>query len=147
MSSKGRGRKRRPPSGESFINDLHQEVDESMANESAVLEAFNQLSSLQMTNDSILSLPSKVLSVYLVAKYDPRVISFVTFALPELAVLPLSLRWEMMEKSTGLSDSEVSINPLIVYLFNYTNTIPVKHVSLCCPIQPPIICFSILFAL
>ena len=63
---------------------------------------------MQMTNDSILSLPSKVLSAYLVAKYDPRVISFVTFALPELAVLPLSLRWEMMEKSTGLSDSEVS---------------------------------------
>lgn len=48
-------------------------------------------------------------------------ISFVTFALTELAVLPLSLHWETIGKSTGLSESEVSINQLIAYLFHYTN--------------------------
>ena len=109
MTSKGRGRKRRQPeSGESFMEGIFQEVEESMANEKAALNAFNQLKDMQITKDSVKNLPPKALSAYLAAKFDARVVSFVTSASPDLAVLPPSLRWETLAKLTGLSESEVS---------------------------------------
>jgi len=109
MTSKGRGWKRRQPeSGESFMEGIFQEVEESMANEKAALNAFNQLKDMQITKDSVKNLPPKALSPYLAEKFDARVVSFVTSALPDLAVLPPSLRWETLVKLTGLSESEVS---------------------------------------
>ena len=41
-----------------------QEVEESMANEKAALNAFNQLKDMQITKDSVKNLPPKALSAY-----------------------------------------------------------------------------------
>lgn len=90
------------------MEGILQEVEESMANENAALNAFNQVKDMQMTKDSVKNLPPKALSAYLAAKFEVRVVSFVTSALPDLAFLPPSLRWETLAKLTGLSESEVS---------------------------------------
>ena len=99
------------------MEGIFQEVKESMANEKAALNAFNQLKDMQITKDSVKNLPPKALSVYLVTKFDVRVVSFVTFASPDLAVLPPSLRLETLGKLTGLSESEVSSYFFVRFFF------------------------------
>ena len=78
------------------MDDIFQEMKEFMVNEKAALNAFNQLKGMQITEDSIRNLPLKAFSAYLAAKFDVHVVSFVTFAPPELAVLLLSLRSKML---------------------------------------------------
>lgn len=107
--SRGRGRKRKLISGESFVDELRREVDRSMTAEKDVLEAFRQLCSVQLSTDTLRSLPTKVICVYLSAKFDQHVLDFVTSSLAELDTLPHSLRNVTVAKLTGLSVDEVSI--------------------------------------
>lgn len=118
MSSKGsrrtRGRKRY--SGDSFVDELRQEVNSSMAAEKDVSEAVRQLCSVQICTDSMRSLPTKVLAVYLYAKFDEKVLDFVTSSLAELDTLPNSMRNVSLAKLTGLSEDEMIIC-VFVYFF------------------------------
>ncbi|XP_020629007.1 uncharacterized protein LOC110066146 isoform X2 [Orbicella faveolata] len=113
MSSKGgrrsRGAGRKRYSGDAFVDELRQEVNSSLAAEKDVSEAFRQLCSVQISLDSIRSLPAKVLSVYLHAKFDERVRDFVTSSLAELDILPNSMRNISVANLTGLSEYEASL--------------------------------------
>lgn len=118
MSSKGgrrsRGAGRKRYSGDAFVDELRQEVNSSLAAEKDVSEAFRQLCSVQISLDSIRSLPAKVLSVYLHAKFDERVRDFVTSSLAELDTLPNSMRNISVVNLTGLSEYEVIVVCVVV---------------------------------
>ena len=121
MFSKGsgltRGCKHTLVSGESFVNEIMQEANRSIVAEKDVSEAFRQLCSAQVCTDTIKHLPTKVLSVYLSAKFDQQVLAFVTSSLTELATLPNSLRDITVAKFTGLSVDEVSIYLYLIIFF------------------------------
>lgn len=99
---------------DAFVDELRQEVNSSLAAEKDVSEAFRQLCSVQISLDSIKSLPAKVLSVYLHAKFDERVREFVTSSLAELDILPNSMRNISVANLTGLSEYEVIVVCVVV---------------------------------
>ena len=69
---------------------------------------------MQISSDSIKSLPVKVLSVYLHAKFDDGVLNFVTLSLAALDTLPNSMQKVSLANLTGLSKCEVIV---ICFLF------------------------------
>ena len=86
----------------------------SIAAEKDLSQAFRELCSVQISLDSIKSLPVKVLSVYLHAKFDDGVLDFVTSSLAALDTLPNSMRKVSLVNLTGLSECEVIV---ICFLF------------------------------
>ena len=96
MSSEGsrrpRGSGRKRYFGAAFVDELRQEVNTSIVAEKDVSQAFRELCSVQLSSDSIKSLPAEVLSVYLHAKFDDGVLDFVTSSLAALDTLPNSMR-------------------------------------------------------
>ena len=79
------------------MEGIFQEVKESMANEKAALNAFNQLKDMQITKDSVKNLPPKALSVYLVAKFDVHVVS----CRPSPVASPVEIPAKMPVTSVG----------------------------------------------
>ena len=90
MSSKGsrrvRGSGRKRYCGDAFVDELPQEVTSSIAAQKDLSQAFRELCSVQNSSDSIKSLPAKVLSVYLRAKFDDGLLDFVTSSLAALHI-------------------------------------------------------------
>ena len=122
MPPKGRGRKR--PSAADFVEAIREEVEQSMVAEHAVVGAFRELASTTLSLDAMQSLPSRVVEVYMSAKFDHRLVSFIKHNWTGLSVLPSSLRDETVAKISGLSVSEASklsyslhIQDLIAYYF------------------------------
>ena len=76
---------------------------------------------MQNSSDSIKSLPAKVLSVYLRAKFDDGLLDFVTSSLAAQDTLPNSMRNVSLAKLTGLSECEVSVICLLFVLSLYTS--------------------------
>ena len=76
----------------SLFDKLCPEVDHSFAAETELLEAFCLLSSTKLNMDSIKSLPTKNVSLHVSAIYHQHKVSFDTFSVAELAVLPVLLR-------------------------------------------------------
>ena len=119
MSSRRRGAGRKRYDGDAFVDELRQEVNSSMAAEKDVSEASRQLCNVRISLDSIKSLPAKVVSVYLHAKFDERVIDFVTSSLAELETLPNSMRNISLMNLTGLPEYEVIVICVVVYFSTF----------------------------
>ena len=109
MSSCRRGAGQKRYDGDAFMDELCQEVNSSMATEKDVSETFQQLCTVHISLDSIKSLPAKVVSVYLHAKFDESVIDFITSSLAELETLPNSIRNISLTNLTGLPEYEVIV--------------------------------------
>ncbi|KAJ7361955.1 hypothetical protein OS493_014603 [Desmophyllum pertusum] len=93
----------------SLVKELCREVDSSVAAEDALVGAFRVMCSTKLTLDGVRNLPPKVISAHLSAKYEGEVISYVSFFLEDLRVLPVSVRLATISKLTGVSAEEASL--------------------------------------
>ena len=108
MPPRGKGRKRTCDSA-NLVDELRREVDSSLAAEDALLGAFRVMCTTKLTLDGLRTLPPKVLSAYLYAKYRAQAVTYVSFFVEDLRVLPVSVRLETISKITGLAAEEASV--------------------------------------
>ena len=108
MPPRGKGRKRTCDSA-SLVDELRREVDSSLAAEDALLGAFRVMCTTKHTLDGLRTLPPKVLSAHLYAKYEAQAVTYVSFFVEDLRVLPVSVRLETISKITGLAAEEASV--------------------------------------
>ena len=108
MPPRGKGRKRTcDPS--SLVDELRREVDSSLAAEDALLGAFRVMCTTKLTLDGVRALPPKVLSVHIYAAYEAQALTYISFFVEDLRVLPVSVRLETLSKITGLAAEEASL--------------------------------------
>jgi hypothetical protein len=110
MSSKAKERRpRKRPSGQSFVDELREEVENSLSAEECIVTAFREMCSAELSLDVVRNLPSAALSAYLAGKYEEHVVSYIQYFIPELRVLPESLRLEIINMVTGISRKDASV--------------------------------------
>ncbi len=100
---------RKRPSGQSFVDELCEEVGNSLSAEECIVRAFREMCSAELSFDVVRNLPSAALSAYLVGKYEEHVVSYIQYFIPKLRVLPESLRLETISMVTGISRKDASV--------------------------------------
>ena len=103
-----KGHKRSRVSAVSFVDELRK-VDSSLEAGDALVGAFRSMCSIKLTLDSIRNLPLKVIWAHLSCKYEPQLLSDISFSLEDLRVLPKTVRWETIAKLTSVSLEEAPI--------------------------------------
>ncbi|KAL9984704.1 hypothetical protein ACROYT_G007030 [Oculina patagonica] len=70
---------------DSFIDEIRQEAEQSLAAETKALDAFCTLSTLPINLEAIRLIPSKVVAMLLSASHEQHVLNFITSSVPALA--------------------------------------------------------------
>ena len=109
MSSKDKRSRKRPASGQSFVNQLREEVESSFDAEQVLENGFREMCSADLLLDMINNLPSAALSAYVAAKYEQHVVSYIEYFIPELRLLLSFLRIETINIVTGISHKDASV--------------------------------------
>ena len=108
MPPRGKGRKWTCDSA-CLVDELHREVDSSLAAKDALLGAFRAMCTTKLTLDGVRALPPKVLSADLYAAYKAQALTYIRFFVEDLQVWPVSVRVETLSKITGLAAEEASL--------------------------------------
>ena len=104
-----KGHKRSRVSAVSFVDELRKEVDSSLEAGDALVGAFRSMCSTKLTLDRKRNLPPKVIWAHLSCKYEPQLLSAISFSMEDLRVLPKTVRWETIAKLTSVSLEEAPI--------------------------------------
>ena len=112
------------------VSEIREEVITSLAAEDSIRETFEKMNSTKLTPDTLRNLPPKMTATYLFANYEARVISYVTSFLPELRVLPVSVRLETICSVIGCSPDDASFI-FDACLISHDVLLKVDHGDLC----------------